>query len=70
MSRQEDIFIIGGGVIGVCTAYYLAMQGRPVTFIEKDSICFGSSFGNAGLIANGYVIPLAAPGVLSQGLKL
>jgi D-amino-acid dehydrogenase len=45
------------------------MQGRSVTLIEKENICSGSSFGNAGLIANGFAIPMAAPGVLRQGLK-
>jgi D-amino-acid dehydrogenase len=40
-----------------------------VTVIEKDDICAGSSYGNVGWIANGHAIPLAAPGVLTQGLK-
>ncbi len=69
MNQQKDILVIGGGVIGVATAYYLAGQGRSVTLIEKDEICAGSSHGNAGLIANGFAIPMAAPGVLRQGLK-
>ncbi len=69
MSTQEDILIIGGGVIGVCAAYYLAAQGCKVTLIEKDHICAGSSYGNAGLIVPSHSIPLAAPGVLAQGLK-
>jgi len=69
MGNQKDIIVIGGGIIGVSTAYYLAMQGRSVTLIEKDDIGAGSSHGNAGLIANGFAIPIAAPGVPSQGLK-
>lgn len=50
-------------------AYYLALQGRTVTLVEKNEIGAGSSFGNAGLIANGFPIPLAAPGIPIQGLK-
>ncbi|MCP4416981.1 MAG: FAD-dependent oxidoreductase [Chloroflexi bacterium] len=69
MNQQKDILVIGGGVIGVATAYYLAEQGRSVTLIEKDEICAGSSHGNAGLIAKGVAIPMAAPGVLWQGMK-
>ncbi len=69
MTKQEDILIIGGGVIGVCAAYYLTVQGQPVTLVEKDDICAGSSYGNVGWIANGHAIPLAAPGMLTQGLK-
>lgn len=66
---KEEILIIGGGVIGVCTAYYLAQQGRSVTLVEKDDICAGSSYGNVGWIARGRIVPFAAPGVLTQGLK-
>lgn len=69
MNKKKDIIIIGGGIIGVSTAYYLALQGRSVTLIEKDDIGTGSSHGNAGLIANGFAIPMAAPGVPIQGLK-
>lgn len=69
MSNQADILIIGGGVIGVCAAYYLAEQGQPVTLVEKSDLCAGSSYGNAGLVASDHAIPLAAPGVLSQGLR-
>ncbi len=69
MSQKKDIIVIGGGIIGASTAYYLALQGRSVTLIEKDDIGAGSSHGNAGLIANGFAIPMAAPGVPIQGLK-
>lgn len=70
MKNKKDIVIIGGGIIGASAAYYLAKLGRSVTLIEKDDIGAGSSYGNAGLIANGFAIPMAAPGVPSQGLKL
>ncbi|MEW6233105.1 MAG: FAD-dependent oxidoreductase [Chloroflexota bacterium] len=69
MSKREDVLIIGGGVIGVCTAYYLAERGCPVTLVEKDDIGAGCSYGNAGLIVPSHAIPLAAPGALTQGLK-
>ena len=69
MGSQEDILIIGGGVIGVCIAYYLVEQGRSVKLIEKQDICAGSSYGNAGLVSSTHAIPLAAPGVLSKGLR-
>lgn len=69
MSNHNDVLIIGGGVIGACAAYYLTQQNASVTLIEKDYICAGSSHGNAGWVAAGHSIPLAAPGVLTQGLK-
>ncbi len=67
--KKEEILVIGGGVIGVCSAYYLAAAGKQVTLIEKDEICAGCSYGNAGLIVPSHSIPLAAPGVLAKALK-
>jgi len=63
------IAVIGGGVIGVAAAYYLARDGWQVTLVEKGDICAGSSHGNAGLIVPSHVIPLAAPGVWVKGLR-
>ena len=63
------IVIVGGGVVGVCSAYYLARRGLSVTLVEKGDIAAGSSYGNAGLIVPSHSIPLAAPGVLRQGLR-
>jgi D-amino-acid dehydrogenase len=63
------IVVVGGGVVGVCAAYYLARRGLPVTLVEKGDIASGSSYGNAGLIVPSHSIPLAAPGVLQQGLR-
>jgi D-amino-acid dehydrogenase len=68
-NSSADVFIIGGGVIGVCTAYYLAEQGARVTLVEQGQIAAGSSYGNAGLIVPSHSIPLANPGALASGLK-
>ncbi len=69
MKYESEILIIGGGVVGICAAYYLAGQGQHITVIDKGEICSGSSYGNAGLIVPSHSVPLAAPGVLSQGLQ-
>src|SRR5262245_51247092 len=63
------IVVVGGGVVGVCAAYYLARRGLAVTLVEKGDIAAGSSYGNAGLIVPSHSVPLAAPGVLQQGLR-
>ena len=68
-STNTDVLVIGGGAIGVCSAYYLNQAGRSVTLIERGDICSGSSYGNAGLIVPSHSIPLAAPGVIAKGLK-
>jgi len=69
VSTHKDIIIIGGGVIGVCAAYYLSKNGREVLLLESGDICSGASYGNAGFLLYSHIIPLAAPGVLGQGLK-
>jgi len=63
------VVVVGGGVIGVCAAYYLARAGASVTLLERADIAAGSSHGNAGLVVPSHAVPLAAPGVLWQGLK-
>src|ERR1700686_4948404 len=68
MHSSADVVIIGGGLIGVCTAYYLAEQGARVTLVEQGQIAAGSSYGNAGLIVPSHIIPLATPGALASGL--
>jgi D-amino-acid dehydrogenase len=69
MRQSDTVLVIGGGVIGVCSAYYLAERGREVILLDKGEICSGCSYGNAGLIVPSHSIPLAAPGVLGQGLR-
>ncbi len=66
---MTDILIIGGGIIGVTAAYFLADSGANVTLIEKGDIAAGSSYGNAGLICPCHSEPICKPGVLTQGLK-
>jgi len=57
------IAVIGAGVIGVTTAYELAVDGHEVTVFERrGTVASGCSFANAGLVAPGYVAPWAAPG--------
>jgi D-amino-acid dehydrogenase len=65
----RGVVVIGGGVIGVSSAYYLARDGWDVTLLDRGEVCAGSSYGNAGLIVPSHVVPLAAPGVWWQGVK-
>ena len=64
-----QVTIIGGGVIGLCCAYYLNKEGYEVTVIDRNDITDGCSFGNMGYISPSHFIPLASPGIISQGLK-
>ena len=58
------VAIIGAGIVGVSTAYELALQGHEVTVFERrSSVAEEASFANAGVLAPGYVGPWAAPGM-------
>lgn len=63
------IGIIGGGIIGLSSAYYLSKAGHQVTIIEQSDLKDGCSFGNAGMIVPSHIIPLAAPGMISKGIR-
>ncbi len=64
------IAILGGGVIGVTSAWYLAQAGHEVTLIERqDGPALETSFGNAGEISPGYASPWAAPGIPAKAMK-
>ncbi len=67
---KKDIVIVGGGCIGLMSAYCLQKSGRDVTVIEKNDITDGTSFGNAGLLSAFKKAPLSAPGVVLDTLKL
>ena len=69
MTQQQDVLVIGGGVIGICAAYYLLKEGRQVTVLERDEVCSGASFGNSGLIVPSHSTPLPSPGVIGRALK-
>lgn len=66
---MKDIVIIGGGAIGMCTAYYLLQHGVKATIIDKGEMGQACSLHNAGYISPSHFVPLAAPGIISQGLK-
>ena len=66
---SKEVVIIGGGIIGLCSAYYLQKEGCAVTIIDQSDMTKGASFVNAGYITPSHIIPLAAPGMITKGLK-
>ena len=65
-----QVLIMGGGIIGVTSAYYLARQGHQVTLIDRQPGCgLETSFANAGQISPGYAAPWAAPGIPLKAIK-
>ena len=68
MSKYR-VHIVGGGIVGLCTAWYLKNAGYEVTVIDKGDFSDGTSYGNAGMIVPSHFVPMATPGVMAQGLK-
>jgi len=66
-----DVLVIGGGVVGLCAAYYCACRGASVTLLERDDMPskVASSHGNAGLLVPSHCQPLPTPAVLAEGMR-
>ena len=64
-----DVVVLGGGAIGLCSAYYLAKNGASVVVVDKGEMGHGCSLHNAGYVSPSHFVPLAAPGVFTTGLK-
>jgi D-amino-acid dehydrogenase len=65
----KKIIIIGGGISGLCSAYYLVKEGFEVTIIDKSDMTTGASYINAGYLTPSHFITLAEPGMITKGLK-
>jgi len=61
---QKQIAVVGGGVVGVCTAYFLAQAGHEVSVIERhQNVAQEASFAHAGIVSPGYSTPWTVPGM-------
>jgi D-amino-acid dehydrogenase len=64
------VLVLGGGVIGVSTAWYLARAGHEVELVDRQpGPALETSFGNAGEVSPGYSAPWAGPGVPVKAIK-
>jgi D-amino-acid dehydrogenase len=66
---MSKVVIIGGGIIGLFTAYYLSEEGFEVTILDKGDLTENCSLGNAGMIVPSHIVPMASPGMIAKGLK-
>ena len=69
MENKADVIVIGAGIVGLSTAYYLALSGKSVIVLEKTDGADSCSVGNAGYIAPSHIIPLSSPGIVAKGLR-
>ncbi|MBU3024665.1 NAD(P)/FAD-dependent oxidoreductase [Zobellia galactanivorans] len=67
---SKRIIIIGGGIVGLCSAYFLQKEGHEVVIIDKSDMTSGASFVNAGYITPSHIVPLASPGMIAKGIKM
>lgn len=66
---MSQVIIIGGGIVGLSSAYYLHKAGYAVRVLDQGNLEDGCSFGNAGMIVPSHFIPLAAPGMVAKGIR-
>jgi len=65
---KSDVLIVGGGVIGLASAYELSRAGASVILIDKSDPGYGCSYGNAGWITPCFSMPLPMPGMLLKSI--
>ncbi len=65
---NNGVIVIGAGIAGLSTAYYLNKEGFEVTVLDWGDGSDNCSYGNAGMIVPSHIIPLASPGIISKGL--
>ena len=63
------ITVVGGGIVGLASAYELVRDGHDVTVLDTDRVGAGASHGNAAKITMAEATPVPAPGMVLQGLK-
>lgn len=68
-ARPEHVVIIGAGMVGLSTAWFLQREGIRVTVIDRGGVAAGSSWGNAGWIAPALTLPLPDPAILVGGIR-
>lgn len=65
----RNVIVIGGGIIGLTSAYYLQRNGYQVTVLDKSDFTDNCSYGNCGYVCPSHFIPLATPGIVRQGFR-
>ncbi|MBT2619395.1 FAD-dependent oxidoreductase [Chryseobacterium sp. ISL-6] len=67
--NKGKALVIGAGIAGLSSAYYLLEKGWQVEILEQNDLTNNCSYGNAGMIVPSHFTPLAAPGVVAQGIR-
>ncbi|MUL63088.1 amino acid dehydrogenase [Mycobacterium sp. CBMA 234] len=67
--RPQQVAVIGAGMVGLCTAWFLQERGVEVTVVDRAGVAAGSSWGNAGWLTPSIATPLPEPAVLKYGAR-
>nr|WP_299340856.1 FAD-dependent oxidoreductase [Allomuricauda sp.] len=65
----KKVLVVGGGIVGLSSAYFLMKEGHQVQLIDKSAMDSGASYINAGYLTPSHIVPLASPGMISKGLR-
>ncbi len=68
-TARGKVIIIGGGIIGLSSAFYLQQSGWEVTVLDKSDFTDTCGYGSAGYICPSHFVPLATPGIVKKGFK-
>jgi len=67
---KKHVIVVGAGIVGVSTAIWLQRDGHDVTLIDREGPAGGTSYGNAGLLASGSIVPVTGPGLIAKAPKM
>ena len=67
---QETVAVVGAGIVGVCCALFLQRDGHRVVLVDRGAPGEGTSFGNAAIVTEASVLPVAKPGIVKDLPKM
>lgn len=68
-SGPEHVAIVGAGMVGLATAWFLQERGVRTTVVDRSGVAAGASWGNAGMLNPAFTVPLPEPSALRSGFK-
>ncbi len=66
---QKKVIVLGGGIVGLSTAYYLQKEGHQVVVVDQGAMNGGASHVSAGYLTPSHIVPMAAPGMVAKGFR-